>query len=58
MLLAIYSFFQKQLGQEHAPQNRDQRGLVIGGGLLFLVGFLNGSIASGTGLFATLLLIR
>ena len=58
MSLGVYSFFQKQLGQHHAPQHRDKQGFIIGAGLLFIVGFLNGSIASGTGLFATLLLIR
>jgi len=58
MSLGIYSFFQKQLGQHYTPQHRDQQGFIIGGGLLFIIGFLNGSIASGTGLFATLLLIR
>ena len=56
--LGVYSFFQKQLGQHHTPIHRDQRGYLIGGSWLFVVGFLNGSIASGTGLFATLLLVR
>jgi len=56
--LGVYSFFQKQLGQNYSPLHRDQRGYLIGGIGLFVVGFLNGSIASGTGLFATLLLIR
>lgn len=58
MSLGVYSYFQNQLGQHYAPQHRDRQGFIIGGGLLFLVGFLNGSIASGTGLFATLLLVR
>lgn len=58
MSLGIYSYFQKQLGQQHTPVNRDQRGFIIGGVFLFVVGFLNGSVASGTGLFATLLLVR
>lgn len=58
MSLGVYSFFQKQLGQHYAPQHRDKQGFIVGAGLLFIVGFLNGSIASGTGLFATLLLIR
>lgn len=58
MSLGLYSFGQKQFGQDHAPCHRDRQGFVIGGGLLFIVGFLNGSIASGTGLFATLTLVR
>lgn len=56
--LGVYSGFQKQLGQAYTPQHRDKLGLAIGGGLLFVIGFLNGSIASGTGLFATLVLVR
>lgn len=58
MSLGIYSMFQSQLGQIHAPKNQDKRGLIIGGAWLFFIGFLNGSIASGTGLFATILLVR
>ncbi|MEN9755997.1 MAG: hypothetical protein RL755_184 [Pseudomonadota bacterium] len=58
MSLGIYSMFQSQLGQIHTPKNQDERGLVIGGAWLFFIGFLNGSIASGTGLFATILLVR
>ncbi|MEY2666084.1 MAG: hypothetical protein RLZZ384_255 [Pseudomonadota bacterium] len=58
MSLGIYSMFQSQLGQIHTPKNQDERGLIIGGAWLFFIGFLNGSIASGTGLFATILLVR
>jgi len=56
--LGVYSYFQKQFGQRHTPVHRDMPGFAVGGGLLFAVGFLNGAIASGTGLFATLVLIR
>ncbi len=56
--LGLYSFFNKQLGQEHAPRNRHARGLALGGAGLFFVGFLNGSLTSGTGLFCTLWLVR
>lgn len=56
--LGVYSVFQTQLGQEYTPRHRDRQGFMIGGGLLFAIGFLNGSIASGTGLFTTLLLVR
>ena len=58
MSLGIYSMFQSQLGQLHTPKNQDKRGLIIGGAWLFFIGFLNGSIASGTGLFATILLVK
>jgi uncharacterized membrane protein YfcA len=56
--LGLYSFFNKQLGLEHAPRNRHARGLVLGGAGLFVVGFLNGSLTSGTGLFCTIWLVR
>ncbi|NNJ92004.1 MAG: sulfite exporter TauE/SafE family protein [Gammaproteobacteria bacterium] len=55
--LGIYSIFKKSLGQEAAPQHRDTRGYVIGGLVLFVIGILNGSLTSGTGLFVTLWLI-
>lgn len=56
--LGLYSVFKPRLGMEHAPRN--QRGRALAGGMagLFVVGFLNGSITSGTGLFLTLWLIR
>lgn len=56
--LGCYSIFQQQLGQQYQPINRTKKGYIIGGGLLFFIGFLNGSITSGTGLFCTILLVR
>lgn len=56
--LGIYSVLNRQLGQAHAPRNRHRSGLVLGGGGLFLIGFLNGSLTSGTGLFCTIWLVR
>lgn len=56
--LGIYSIFQQKLGQDYQPQHRDQQGYLLGGAFLFFIGFLNGSITSGTGLFATILLVR
>jgi len=58
MGLGIYSFFSPDLGQSIVPTNRHQRGYIIGGLVLFLIGILNGSLTSGTGLFVTLWLIR
>ena len=55
--LGIYSWFKPQLGQVHAPTHRDRRGYVIGGIILFVIGVLNGSLTSGTGLFVTLWLV-
>lgn len=56
--LGVYSYFNKQLGLEHAPKNRHRRGYVLGGVALFLIGVLNGSLTSGTGLFCTIWLVR
>ena len=56
--LAIYSLLRRDLGQQSQPRNRDSRGLAIGGGVLFFLGLLNGSLTSGTGLFVTLWLVR
>jgi len=56
--LGIYSLFNRSLGQQYAPRHRDLRGYLVGGGGLFLIGVLNGSLTSGTGLFVTLWLVR
>ncbi len=58
MGLGIYSVFKPKLGMEFEPRNREGSGLAIGMAGLFFVGFLNGSITSGTGLFLTIWLIR
>jgi uncharacterized membrane protein YfcA len=56
--LGLYSVFKPRLGLEHTPKNG--QGWALAGGMtgLFVVGFLNGSITSGTGLFLTIWLIR
>jgi uncharacterized protein len=56
--LGLYSFFNRQLGLEHAPRNRHAHGYAIGGAAMFVVGVLNGSLTSGTGLFCTIWLVR
>lgn len=56
--LGLYSIFKAQLGLEHQPRHRDRRGMLIGAAVLFLIGVLNGSLTSGTGLFVTLWLVR
>lgn len=56
--LGIYSILSPGLGQVATLRNRDRQGYMIGGSGLFLVGVLNGSLTSGTGLFATMLLVR
>jgi len=56
--LGLYSVFRPALGMEHRPRNQQGAGLAGGMAGLFVVGFLNGSITSGTGLFLTVWLIR
>lgn len=56
--LGAYSYLKPGLGQHSQRLHRDQMGLIIGGAGLFTIGFLNGSLTSGTGLFATLWLVR
>ncbi len=56
--LGIYSTIKPQLGLEARPAHRDVQGMLIGGGVLFMIGALNGSLTSGTGLFVTLWLVR
>ncbi len=56
--LGVYSVFKPRLGLIHAPKNREGGALIVGVVGLFIVGFLNGSITSGTGLFLTTWLIH
>ncbi|MDO8893228.1 MAG: sulfite exporter TauE/SafE family protein [Sulfurimicrobium sp.] len=58
MGLGLYSVFKPRLGMEHTPRNLDGAKLLAGMLGLFVVGFLNGSITSGTGLFLTMWLIH
>ncbi|TCJ11778.1 sulfite exporter TauE/SafE family protein [Parasulfuritortus cantonensis] len=56
--LGLYSMVKPKLGLDYAPRNRTGIGLAVGLAGLFSVGFLNGSITSGSGLFLTLWLVR
>lgn len=56
--LGLYSWLNPGLGQTPVVQHRDRRGFIVGGVVLFLIGVLNGSLTSGTGLFVTLWLVR
>lgn len=56
--LGIYSLARKDLGQTPAPRNRHLAGYLLGGAILYIIGVLNGSLTSGTGLFVTLWLIH
>lgn len=58
MGIGVYSFLNKQLGLTHAPTHRTCYGYALGGAGLFVIGILNGSLTSGTGLICTLWLVR
>ena len=58
MGLGIYSYLSPQLGQLLLPKNRHKKGMIIGGFAVLVIGILNGSLTSGTGLFVTLWLVR
>ncbi len=55
--LGAYSWCSPQLGLVSTVKHRDFVGWVVGGIGLFFIGFLNGSITSGTGLFVTIWLV-
>ena len=56
--LGVYSWLNPGLGQRSQAVERSWQGRVFGGLVLFLIGVLNGSLTSGTGLFVTLWLVR
>ncbi len=56
--LGLYSIFKRDLGLRVEERNRHGSGQLRGGVVLFLIGILNGSLTSGTGLFVTLWLVR
>jgi uncharacterized membrane protein YfcA len=56
--LGLYSLLRRELGQQHQPRHRSGWPLWFGGAGLFLIGVLNGSLTSGTGLFVTMWLVR
>lgn len=56
--LGLYSLLRRELGQQHQPRHRSGWPLWLGGVGLFVIGVLNGSLTSGTGLFVTIWLVR
>ena len=58
MSLGLYSRRKPELGLSHRATHRDRAGYLVGALGLFLIGVLNGSLTSGTGLFVTLWLVR
>ena len=58
IILAFYSFFKSDLGLTSRKNKINLIHKISFLILIFLIGILNGSISSGTGLFVTILLIR
>lgn len=58
LCLGLYSIFKPDLGIEASAKNRHQMGLALGGVGLFIIGFANGALSAGTGLFATMWLVK
>jgi len=56
--LGTYSVFKPQLGIHNDSFNISRQSHLIGGIVLFVIGILNGSLTSGTGLFVTMWLVR
>lgn len=56
--LGLYSFFKPELGQTEKVFSPDLWRYAVGGMGLFVIGILNGSLTSGTGLFVTLWLVQ
>ena len=56
--LGVYSWLNPGLGQQQQTVHRGRHGQIFGGIVLFIIGVLNGSLTSGTGLFVTLWLVR
>ena len=58
LILGLYSIKQKEFGIADREINQSRRHWIIGGFVLFIIGLVNGSLSSGTGLFVTIWLIR
>ncbi len=55
--LGVYSWLKPAMGLTLKASNRSRKGMIIGGLGLCLIGVLNGSLTSGTGLFVTMWLV-
>jgi uncharacterized membrane protein YfcA len=55
--LALYSMMKPQLGLKGRVLHRDMPGIMIGAVGLFIIGFANGALSAGSGLFVTLWLV-
>jgi uncharacterized membrane protein YfcA len=57
LLLSLYSWFKPELGLKTDHHHRTAFGYVVGGLVLLLIGFANGALSAGSGLFVTLWLV-
>ncbi len=58
LALGTYSIFKPALGLQNTSKNRHALGLLLGGLGLSVIGFTNGALSAGTGLFATMWLVK
>jgi len=56
--LGLYSIFKPALGMNGEEKNRHPTGWMLGGVGLLVIGFTNGALSAGTGLFATMWLVK
>ena len=57
LFLCLYSINNKSLGSFHKPISFSKLRFIVGSLGLFIIGFLNGYLSSGTGLFVTIWMI-
>ncbi|MGB1092430.1 MAG: sulfite exporter TauE/SafE family protein [Oceanobacter sp.] len=57
LALSAYSILKPELGLTSSERHRDKTGIVIGALVLLFIGFLNGALSAGSGLFVTLWLV-
>lgn len=58
LALSVYSLLKPNLGIEPEHKNRHVMGWLLGGLGLAVIGFANGALSAGTGLFATMWLVK
>ena len=57
LLLALYSWAKPELGLHMGAKHRDTKGYLVGAMGLLVIGFVNGALSAGSGLFVTLWLV-
>ena len=57
LFLCFYSFINKNLGRSNITNSLNRYNVLIGSLGLFFIGFLNGYLSSGTGLFVTIWMV-